>query len=609
MKATDFLSRASLAICGILLAAAFALVQVLIGGTRLVFSLPAYGVLAAMSILALVLIGRARPQPNQLCLISTGIFVAYVLVRACTSPVDYLARPDIYSALACLLVYLFVACILTGAKHRSWFLFFLLVLAMVHVAIGALQFRDGTNFMPISFLQRFDYGRRASGFYVNPNHLAGLLEILGVFGLSIGFWGRSPVWLKLLMLYAAAVCYGGLIITGSRGGYFSAGASVITVAALSLIVLWRAGSTVFVRIGGATLIVAALVISVVLILARGSLFVSERTGQGGLENEGYNRRYDMWHAAAQEWQLQPIVGTGSGTYLFYGRQFRAESTNKDPVYTHNDYLQLLAEYGLIGAATFLLFLLSHLYAGWRNFQRLGPKRVIVSTRLFSNALALQIGALGAVAAIVVHSIVDFNLHIPANALLMAFVLGLLANPGVSHESQTPALTKSSIGWRIVAALVGIVVALQCVRLLPAEYFAERARVALRDGDPTTAASFAVRALKTEQKNPSIYYYLGRAGMLEGNAVDDPAKRAFLFQVASVAFEKGWALARQDEIFPAELAVIYDALERFPEAEWMYNEALRLDPNSVPLQQNYHAHLESWRRAPAAKPIDVDPGQE
>jgi Flp pilus assembly protein TadD len=98
-------------------------------------------------------------------------------------------------------------------------------------------------------------------------------------------------------------------------------------------------------------------------------------------------------------------------------------------------------------------------------------------------------------------------------------------------------------------------------------------------------------------------------MLEGNAVDDPAKRAFLFQVASVAFEKGWALARQDEIFPTELAFIYDALERFPEAEWMYNEALRLDPNSVPLRQNYHAHLESWRHAPAAKPIDVDPGQE
>ena len=609
MKATDLLSRFSLAICGILFVASFALIQVLVGGTRLVFSFPAYGLLAAMSIFALVLIARSRPQPNQLCLISAGIFVAYVVVRAWTSPVDYLARADIYSVLGCLLVYLFVACIFTDAKYRSWFLFSLLVLAMIHVAIGALQFRDGTNFMPISFLQRFDYGRRASGFYVNPNHLAGLLEMIGVFSLSIACWGRWPVWLKLLTLYGAAVCYGGLIITGSRGGYFSAGAGVITVAALSLIVLWRAGSTVFVRLGGATLIVAALVISVVLILARGSFFVSERTGQGGLENEAYNRRFDMWRSAIQEWQLQPITGTGSGTYLFYGRQFRAESTNKDPVYTHNDYLQLLAEYGLIGAATFLLFLLSHLYAGWRNFQRLGPKRVIVSTRLFSNALALQIGALGAVAVIVVHSIVDFNLHVPANALVMAFVFGMLANPGVSHESQTPALTKPLIGWRMVAALIGIVLAIQCIRLLPAEYFAERARVALRDGDPTTAASFAVRALKTEQKNPNIYYYLGRAGMMEGNAVGDPVKRAFLFQVASVAFEKGWALARQDEIFPTELASIYDALERFAEAEWMYNEALRLDPNSVSLHQSYQTHLESWRRAPVVKPVDVDPGQE
>ena len=81
-------------------------------------------------------------------------------------------------------------------------------------------------------------------------------------------------------------------------------------------------------------------------------------------------------------------------------------------------------------------------------------------------------------------------------------------------------------------------------------------------------AFAIRALTTEQKNPNIYYYLGRAGTLEGNAASDPEKRAFLFQVAMVAFEKGWALARQDDTFPIELASLYDALGRFSEAEWM-----------------------------------------
>src|SRR4029077_7340517 len=144
-------------------------------------------------------------------------------------------------------------------------------------------------------------------------------------------------------------------------------------------------------------------------------------------------------------KLEPIVGTGSGTYLFYGRQFRSTRTVSDPVVVHNDYLHLLAEYGILGAAGFLFFFGVHLVKGWRNYQRLGPKRIAVSTRVMSNSLALQIGALAAVGAYIVHSALDFNLHIPANALLLAFVFGLLANPGVLHENQAPALTKSLIG--------------------------------------------------------------------------------------------------------------------------------------------------------------------
>ena len=55
MKLTDALTRGSIAVCGILFGAAFALIQMLIGGTRLLFSLPAYGLLGVMSVFALVL--------------------------------------------------------------------------------------------------------------------------------------------------------------------------------------------------------------------------------------------------------------------------------------------------------------------------------------------------------------------------------------------------------------------------------------------------------------------------------------------------------------------------------------------------------------------------
>jgi O-antigen ligase len=604
VKKAGVLSRLSDVLCGILLAASFATIQALIGGTRLLFSLPAYGLLAVMGVLTLLSIQRPRPQPKQLCLLSAGLFFGYVVVRALLSPVDYLARPDIYSICGCLIVYLFAACIFTDARRRIWFLFFLLAIAIVHVCIGALQFRDGNNFMLIPFLQRFDYGRRASGLYVNPNHLAGFLEVVGIFGLSIACWGRWPVWVKLLALYGSGVCYVGTLLSASRGGFVSSAASFVIFVALSLWALRKTGKQLFIKIGGVVIAAAALIFIVGDLYSNKLLDLNDRVWSAN--QEANDNRIDLWKAAVQQFKLEPIVGTGSGTYLFYGRQFRSTRTASDPVVVHNDYLHLLAEYGIVGAAGFLFFFGAHLVNGWRNFQRLGPRRLAVSTRLMSNSLALQIGALGAIGAYVVHSALDFNLHIPANALLLAFAFGLIANPGISRENQQPAVTKSAIAWRLALASLGIIAGIQCVRLLPAEYFAERARVALRDNDPTTSASFAIRALATEQKNPNIYYYLGRAGMLEGNAAADPEKRVFLFQVAIRAFEQGWGLARQDDTFAMELAALYDALGRFPEAEWMYDEAIRLDPKSAPIREDYQAHLKKWRQSGVAEHQDADP---
>src|SRR6202011_1749668 len=83
-------NRLSDLLAAILFAAAFALIQILIGGTRLLFSLPAYGLLAAMAFLTVVTVRRRRPNPNQLCLVATAVFLAYILVRALLSPVHYL---------------------------------------------------------------------------------------------------------------------------------------------------------------------------------------------------------------------------------------------------------------------------------------------------------------------------------------------------------------------------------------------------------------------------------------------------------------------------------------------------------------------------------------
>jgi hypothetical protein len=227
---------------------------------------------------------------------------------------------------------------------------------------------------------------------------------------------------------------------------------------------------------------------------------------------------------------------------------------------------------------------------------MGPKRVAVSGRLLSNGMALQIGAIAAVSAYLVHSIFDFNLHIPANVLLLAFVFGILANPGSARQSEVSPAGGPVRWWRFLPPIIGVIVAIQCIRLLPGEYFAERARTAVRDNHPGHAIGFALNGLKAEKKNPNLYGYIGSAYLQQGDARTTPEERAWFYREALKPFRIARQLAPLDENFYLQLGYAYDLLGRFAEAEWMFYEAIRLDPKSISTKRYYERHLKRWRDA-------------
>jgi O-antigen ligase len=598
MEKSSALLRVTETLAACFVAAALALIQTLIGGTRLLFCLPSFALLAIAAILTLPSLRRIKPEPDRLCLWSSAAFFGYVLTRAFFSPVPYLARSDIYPVLGGLLLYLLVACIFTSARTRMFLLLFLVVLALGHAIVGAIQFRDGNNYMPIAWLQRAHYGRRASGFYICPNHLAGLLEVLGVFALSIACWSRWPVWAKLLTGYGAGICYAGVVLTGSRGGYLSTVTSLLVLALLSVIVLARTGSGLAWKVsGGAAIAVLALGLALLLTFQRSDFLADRARNTFDVQNS----RLDMWRAGIQQWKLDPVFGTGSGTYLYYGRQFRTDRVQADPVHAHNDYIELLSEYGVIGAIGFLLFLGAHMQRGIRTFVRVGPKRVAVAPRLLSNSLALNIGALAAVAAYIVHSVFDFNLHIPANLLLLALVFGILANDGLERESNRPTVSRPSVLWRAALVTLAVIVLLQCIRLLPGEYFAEKARTAVRDYHPLDALYFAMEGIAHEKENPNLYFYLGMARLFYGDMGGDLRARHSFYSAGLQALDQARSLAPRDETFVLQLAFTYDALGRFTEAEWMYQEALALDPNSKHIQKCYRDHIQEWLSPGSVQP--------
>ncbi len=575
-----------------LLVVALVVIELLIGGTRLLFSLPSCGILALVSFLSLYSFRRSQVPANVYCLLATGLLTLYLGCRILFSPVEYLARTDLYTLLGALMIYLFVALILTVPRYRFIFVMTLLVIALVHVTIGGIQYLRGDRFPLFDFLQRTDPGLRAAGLYICPNHLAGYLEISAVMGLSIVCWSRQSFWLKLLAGYGAVICAVGIVLTGSRGGYLSTFFGLLVFIVLSWMALRRASKRqIWVSAFGAIMVAAIMFAGITAIFSRHYALQSRATKVF----DPHDIRVDLWKVALQQFKLNPALGTGAATYQYYARQFRPAYIQADPVYAHNDYVQLLAEYGVVGLALGLGFVLCHAWFGWKAMNYFVTARPVARYRIQSDSLALNIGALTSAAIYGVHSFLDFNLHIPANAMLLGFIFGTLANPGVMMPNVNEAYEKVSHYLKLALPGVGIWIAAFGLPTLPAEYFAEQARVAITEERYEDSISLAELGLPGDAKNPYLPLYLGQAHSslaektLAENAANAAAAQAS-FKQAVAAFRKGLELYPQEQWLLVGLGSALDGLGRFEEARPIYQKAIAWNPTSGPIHLYYATHL-------------------
>ena len=129
----------------------------------------------------------------------------------------------------------------------------------------------------------------------------------------------------------------------------------------------------------------------------------------------------------------PVTGAGLGTLAVEFPRYDTGYDGKLVDHAHNDYAELLAELGLPGAICGIAFLWLLLQASIRALQR--------TQGHFS--VAYHIAALVACAGLLLHSFVDFNLHIPSNALLFIIQAGLLASPPLTTD---PVNSRKQMAW-------------------------------------------------------------------------------------------------------------------------------------------------------------------
>jgi tetratricopeptide (TPR) repeat protein len=207
-----------------------------------------------------------------------------------------------------------------------------------------------------------------------------------------------------------------------------------------------------------------------------------------------------------------------------------------------------------------------------------------------------------VAAYMVHSLVDFNLHIPANALLMAFVFGLLANPGsipasarTGEHEPTYALPYAV---RLVPVALGVWLLFAGLQVVYGAYYAHRTERILSDWKfmdkieiAREAEKLARLGLERDPKNLDLHRALGDALFaLAALSSHLPEVREKYLADSVETYKQALALAPMDRNIILGLCWTYDDMKRFSESIPLFQRALEIDPNSVQVRTAYAAHL-------------------
>ena len=256
------------------------------------------------------------------------------------------------------------------------------------------------------------------GPYVNRNHFAGFAELVLPLALIPLVLGRVRRERRPVVGLFAVLLIGALFLSASRGGLVSFGAE-LGVLALVMILRrtvgkqWLAG-------------VAVLLVALLLVSWLGLGQILQRLSTVQLLEVTAGKRASM---RGDTWRIfldHPFVGTGLGTLQIVYPPYETLYDGKIVNHTHNDYLEALAETGIAGGLCCAWFIGVLLAESLKRLRQLNN----------SFAAALQLSGFVACSGFLVHSFVDFNLHIPANALLF-FLMAHLATAEIQQAPQQP----------------------------------------------------------------------------------------------------------------------------------------------------------------------------
>ena len=262
-------------------------------------------------------------------------------------------------------------------------------------------------------------GAGTGGPFVNRNHFAGYMEMLIPIPLALAL-SRGAVRneARLFFGFAAAIMSIALVASLSRGGMVSLLAGLLFLAVV--IIYQRRGGAHSTPESRSGFRPALVIIVMLAAIAAGVVWIGadfdllKRLAHDPLTTTASTDRRGVWGDTLTMFRANPIFGIGLGAfetvYPVYGRGDGSLIIQ----FAHNDYLQVLSDGGVVGGAIALWFLL---------VMARGMAQAARTPNPFMRALG--VGSAAGIFALLVHSIFDFNLQIPSNALLFLVLASIV----------------------------------------------------------------------------------------------------------------------------------------------------------------------------------------
>jgi O-antigen ligase len=380
--------------------------------------------------------------------LETGAALLFVLwaIQACLNQENQLVIPPLLLPLVGLLFVAVVQLTLhrTASSHNTSVDFQLLLADILILFLAAQSFRTLSDFrgfvwfiMAFGFLvaifgilqhltfngklywfREMRFGGIPFGPYVNRNHFAGFAELVIPVSLVPLVLGKVRRERWFIVGLFAVVPLGALFFSASRGGIVSFAVE------LGVIAIWLVSR----RIAGRQLLSAAAILLLAFLMVSwlGVREALERFSSMQSLEVTRGKRTSM---AADTWHIfldHPLLGTGLGTLQDVFPPYETLYDGKVVNHSHNDYLEALAETGLAGGVFCVWFLGGLFFESLRRLSR--DAGAFAST--------VQLSGLVACTGFLTHSLVDFNLHIPGNALLF-FLLAYLATADIRLLAPPP----------------------------------------------------------------------------------------------------------------------------------------------------------------------------